>query len=125
MKILYVEDTLPNLILVERIACKHEVINYPDAETTLHNFRQDNPDIVLVDIKLRGEMDGLELVRYLREWGYEGPVIGITSPVNDSIHQECLDAGCDDFLPKPLQVHRFYKMLQDYSGWPLDSHLDD
>jgi CheY-like chemotaxis protein len=87
MKILYVEDTLLNLCLVERIARmgSHEVINYASAEQALHHFEQDRPDLLLVDIRLDGEMSGVELIQRLRSAGHQQPVVVITAIITDEM----------------------------------------
>ena len=114
MRILYVEDNLPNIILVERIVSmgKHELIHYPDAETALLNLDHDNPDLVLVDIRLEGQMDGLDLMRHLRARGFSRPIVAITASLTDNIRGRCLEAGYDDFFSKPLSVHRFWRVIQ-------------
>lgn len=127
LKILYVEDTLPNLILVERIAQTghHDVISYPDAESALANFERDAPDLVLVDLQLAGKMSGIEMVEYLRAQGYDGVIAAITVTVTDQIRERCMRAGCNEFFAKPLEVHRFYRLIQRCTGWPLHNGWDD
>lgn len=114
MRILYVEDTLLNLCLIERIARmgNHEVINYAYAERALENFERDNPDLVLVDIRLEGEMDGLEFAQHLRDTGHTLPIVAITSLPDVDIEQRCLVAGCNEYFPKPLPVREMVRLLE-------------
>ena len=86
MRILYVEDTMPNIVLIERIASMghHTVINYNNAEDAIRHFERDDPDLVLVDVRLDGPMSGLDLVRRLRADGHKAPMIAITAFVSDS-----------------------------------------
>ncbi|MBN1680308.1 MAG: response regulator [Anaerolineae bacterium] len=113
MKILYVEDTMPNIILIERIASMghHKVLNYNNAEEALRYFERDDPDLVLVDIRLDGFMSGLDLVRKLRAQGYTTPMIAITAFVTDGAREQCIEAGCNDYIPKPLDVRRILQMI--------------
>ena len=97
---------------------KHRVINYPDGERALARFDADQPDLVLLDLKLDGEMSGLQLARKLRERGFSGPIIAITALASDEIQERCLEAGCNEYFAKPLEVHRFYRLIQRYAGWP-------
>lgn len=112
MRILYVEDNPANVSLVKRVARGDEVITYGDAEATLRNFEQDNPDIVLMDIQLAGPMSGLELVRKLRADGYTMPIIAVTAYAMVGDRERCLEAGCDDYLAKPLPIGKLFKLLQ-------------
>lgn len=114
MKIVYVEDNLPNQSLVERIAHsgQHQVITYPTAEDALHNFEQDQPDMLLVDIELAGPMNGLEMVRYLRDSGINLPIIAITSVAE---RDECIEAGCNDHFVKPVSVQALYDLIAQYT----------
>ncbi|MEL6271716.1 MAG: response regulator, partial [Chloroflexota bacterium] len=68
MRILYVEDNQVNLMLVERVAKMggHEVINRTSGEAALADFDEINPDLILMDIQLEGQMTGLDAVRELR-----------------------------------------------------------
>lgn len=122
MRILYVEDALLNLRLIERIARigNHDVINYPYAEEALDRFEEDDPDLVLVDIRLDGDMDGIELVRELRARGHAQPIVAITALASNDVAEQCLLAGCDDFFAKPLAVRELLRLLQRYENTPLD-----
>jgi CheY-like chemotaxis protein len=115
MHILYVEDDAADLFLVERIASmgQYEVLNYRHAEEALRHFAADVPDLVLVDCCLAGEMDGLELVETLRAKEHTTPIIALTAFASE---QECLQAGCDDYLAKPVAVQRLWQLLQHYAA---------
>ncbi|MBI5960434.1 MAG: response regulator [Chloroflexi bacterium] len=116
MRILYVEDNLLNLCLVERIARlgQHEVINYSYAEMALRNFDRDRPDLVLVDLRLEGNMTGIDLIGQLRATHHTQPVVVITAAADDDIRKECFDAGCDEYFIKPLPVRELVRILQRY-----------
>ena len=122
MRVLYVEDALLNLCLVERIARmgSHEVINYTYAEDALEHFEEDDPDLVLVDIRLDGEMNGIELVKELRARGHAQPIVAITALVSNDTCEQCLLAGCDDYFAKPLPVRELLHLIQRYENTPLD-----
>jgi CheY-like chemotaxis protein len=114
MRIVYVEDNLPNQSLVERIAHsgQHQVVTYPTAEDALHHFDEDQPDILLVDVELAGPMDGLEFVRRIRSAGIDLPIIAITSVAG---RDECMEAGCDAYFVKPVPVQDLYNLLEQYA----------
>ncbi len=115
MRIVYVEDEPANLSLVERIAAADhfEVITYQDAESVLHNFEVDQPDLMIVDIALAGALDGLEMVRMIRGAGFTMPIIAVTSRAAEA---ECLEAGCNHYFVKPIPVNEFWQLLQHYAA---------
>lgn len=118
MKILYVEDALVNLCLIERIARMHhhDVINYTYAELALQNFAKDAPDLVLIDIRLDGAMNGIDLIRMLRGTGVTQPLVVITAVADDEVRRECIEAGATQFLIKPVQVRDMLRLLQKYAA---------
>lgn len=116
MRILYVEDTLINLCLVERVARmgKHEVIHYTFAEHAIENVARDKPDIALVDIWLDGQMSGIDLIMEMRDAGYTFPIIAITALANDDVRDRSLAAGCTEYFVKPVPVRQLVRLLEKY-----------
>jgi len=113
MRIVYVEDNEANVFLVRRIASagNHELLTYTTAEEALANFEEDAPHMLLVDMKLAGKMQGLEMVQLVREAGYDLPIIAITAYASPGERQSYLDAGFDDFIIKPAPVNRLVALL--------------
>ncbi len=118
MRIMYIEDNPANLFLVKRVARmgNHDVINYIDGQTALEKFESDNPDLVLIDIQLSGELSGLDVVKKLRKQGHKTPVVAVTAYAMVGDRERCLDAGCDDYLAKPLPVPALVDLIKRYEG---------
>src|SRR5450432_1401638 len=116
MKIMYVEDNPANISLLQRIARMggHEVINYSDGESALNNFKQDHPDLVLMDLQLQGRVSGLDVVKELRVRGFTTPIIAVTAYAMVGDRERCLEAGCDSYLSKPLPVAELVELVQTY-----------
>jgi len=76
---------------------------------------KNNPavDLVLMDIQMP-VMNGYEATREIRKFNKDLPVIAFTAYVfaNDKI--QCLEAGCNDFIPKPMDKNLLLKMLNKY-----------
>lgn len=79
-----------------------QAIDADDAFEKLENFV---PDLILTDIQLPG-MDGIELTRILREREdlAKTPIIVLSAFQSDTMIQEALNAGADDFFKKPLKM---------------------
>jgi two-component system cell cycle response regulator DivK len=120
MRILYVEDNLTNLSLVQRLARigNHHVINHADGETALANFDRDKPDLVLMDVQLKGILNGLDVVKELRARGIKTPIIAVTAYAMLGDRERCLEAGCDAYLAKPLPIEQLVALFERYDPKP-------
>lgn len=73
-------------------------------EEGLRRFRSERPDVVLLDINLPG-IGGLDVCREVRADGFRGPVIFLTARGGPVDRVVGLDAGADDYIPKPFDAH--------------------
>jgi CheY-like chemotaxis protein len=82
-----------------------------DGEQCLEACQRNAPDAVLLDLRM-GAVDGFEVARTLRKkHGARFKIIAITASVFESDRQHALDAGCDDFLPKPFTEEQLLSTL--------------
>ena len=120
-KVLCVEDNLSNMTLVARIveAEGHKLIRAEDGPLGLEALANERPDIVLLDINIPG-IDGLTLARQIKDDPAVAdiPVIATTANVLVGDRERCLEAGCDDYLPKPLDIKRLRELLRQYLTEP-------
>ncbi len=116
-KVLCVEDNSVNMLLVSRIveAEGHELIMAEDAQTAESILDGMTPDIILLDINLPGK-NGLELAREFKADDNLAnvPLIATTAQVLVGDRERCLEAGCDDYLPKPLDIRKLREVLRYY-----------
>ncbi len=76
-------------------------------------------DLVLMDMQMP-VMDGLTATRRLRNLGYKGPIVALTANASMQDREACLDAGCNDFITKPITQNVFYDVLQRYLSASTD-----
>ncbi len=119
--ILCVEDNDSNLRLVSRIVEgeKHRFMSAVDGRAALTLAADEHPDLILLDINIPG-LNGLELARRLKSDSDLAsiPLIATTANVLRGDRERCLEAGCDEYLPKPLDVRELQMVLRAYLGQP-------
>ena len=74
-----------------------------DGEQALDVIEKEQPDLVILDVMMP-KMDGLEVCRYLRSHGDDRPILVLTARDGVSDRVAGLDAGADDYLPKPFAL---------------------
>jgi signal transduction histidine kinase/CheY-like chemotaxis protein len=70
-------------------------------------------DLVLMDIKMP-EMDGYEATRQIREFNRKIPIIAQTAFVLEQELKKCRDAGCNDYLTKPIDIKEFFEKIDGF-----------
>lgn len=101
-KILIAEDNDSNFILMTYILKKYyQFERAKNGQEAVEKVEKDHFDIVLMDIKMP-IMDGLEATKAIREFNSEVPIVALTANAFDSDRQAAMEAGCNDFLAKPV-----------------------
>jgi two-component system, cell cycle response regulator DivK len=99
-----VEDNPDNRLLVQAILEEHyRIVEYEAGAQALEGFRDQAPDLVLLDISLPG-MDGTEVLKRMRDDpGLSRiPVIALTAHAMAGDRERFLAEGFDDYLTKPI-----------------------
>ena len=121
LRILVAEDNLINQKMILRVL---EKLGY---QATLANTGRevvqllDNAfyDLILMDVQMP-EMDGLEATRYIREnYSRQPVIIALTANAMLEDREECLKAGMNSYLPKPIKLDLLMKLLLD-TDFPAD-----
>jgi hypothetical protein len=79
---------------------------------------------VLMDLQLAGKLNGLEVVGELRQRGYSGPIIAVTAYAMMGDRERCLEAGCDDYIAKPLPIPRLVSLFEHYQQALADTQAE-
>ncbi len=116
-KVLAIEDNRTNMVLISRIveAEGHTLLQAEDGPSALALLALDVPDIILLDINIPG-IHGLDLATRIKNDTrlLHIPIIATTANVLVGDRERCLEAGCDDYLPKPLDIRRLREIMRHY-----------
>jgi PAS domain S-box-containing protein len=113
--ILYIEDNLSNLTLIERLIERRpqvRLLSAMQATLGIELARQHLPALILLDLHLP-DMGGEETLRRLRAdpLTRQIPVIVVSADATSSITRRLLEAGAADYLTKPLDMERFLEVI--------------
>jgi signal transduction histidine kinase len=118
-KILYVEDNLANRLLVKRIleAAGHTVLEAVDGMEGIRVAQEFIPDLILMDINIPG-MDGYEATTKLKSVPElkDIPIVALTAKVMAGDREMALTAGCDGYIPKPIDVDILPLQVAEFLG---------
>lgn len=117
-KILVVEDNDMNMQLVEFLLEEggYDIVKATSGEEALSLTREGaTPDLILMDIHLPG-MDGLSVVRAMKEDARTAriPILALTAHAMRGDRDRFLEAGCDGYISKPIDVKTFLSSIQQY-----------
>ncbi len=119
LTVLLAEDNNVNQMIFQkmliRLGC--EVILAKHGREALEALRKADVDLVLMDCQMP-ELDGYQTTRELRAWGGSFaslPVIALTASAMAEDRQNCIDAGMNDFLSKPLMLSTLEATLTQWS----------
>lgn len=118
--VLYVEDNFNNALLVKRIvqAEGHVFLNATDGEEGWQLALEQLPDLIFVDLRLPGALDGLALMERLKAEPElrDVPAIVLTAYGRSSVIKQAREAGCDGFLHKPADIRQIRAVIRENVG---------
>jgi CheY-like chemotaxis protein len=118
--VLYIEDNIHNRRLVRKVLQSqgYTVVEAEDGLSGLQMVQEIQPALVLLDIGLPG-MDGLEVVGRIKKDATlrNIPVIALTASAMRGDRERFLEAGCDDYLSKPIRAMELIKKVVEH--YPL------
>ena len=115
--ILYVEDNPDNRLLIQRIlrAEGYHVLFAENAEQALNSADKEKIDLILMDINLP-DVDGYTLTNQMRQLPQlqKTPILALTANVMKGDRERSLEAGCDGYIQKPVDVDTLPNQINAY-----------
>jgi two-component system cell cycle response regulator DivK len=114
-KILYIEDNFENRTLVKRIlqAEGYTVLEAGDGPSGIDMALELHPDLILMDINLP-EVDGYTATSKLKKALANVPIIAMTANVMKGDREKSLEAGCDGYIQKPIDVDKLPEQIASF-----------
>ena len=116
-KILYVEDNSANRILVQQVlsVAGYTVIEATDGVSGIKMAREQQPDLILMDINIPG-MNGYETATRIKSMPTLNhiPIIALTAKVMAGDRERALTAGCDGYIAKPVNIDRLPQQIAEF-----------
>ena len=116
--ILIVEDTDLNIdLLVQLLEDDYKLIIAKDGQQGVNMAEQNHPDLILMDISLP-VFDGYEATRKIRANSAlkSTPIIGLSAHAMSGDEQKAKEAGCNDYMTKPIDDNKLLQKLKEYLG---------
>ena len=117
-KILVVDDTEFNRdLVVQLLEDEFELVIAEDGAQGLKQTQSERPDLILMDLGMP-VMDGWEATRKIKanDELKHIPIIAVTSHARAGDEVEARKAGCDDYLPKPIDEDELLKKIRKFLG---------
>ncbi len=124
-KILVAEDDGVNqkviLSMLKKVGLQTTLAN--DGREAVEKATTESFDLILMDMHMPN-MNGYEATKLLREKGFTKPILALTASVLRSEVDQCLEAGCDEHLFKPIDRQKLFATLSEYLS-PGDDLVGD
>jgi len=123
VKVLVAEDNLVNQMVIkamlQKLGCEAEIAS--NGEEAVERYRNGEFDVILMDVSMP-VMDGAEATAEIRrlqaETGDATPIIGVTAHAMREDRKRCMDAGMDDYLPKPVKEEPLRDAIERWTQKP-------
>ncbi|MFZ3122071.1 MAG: response regulator [Thermodesulfovibrionales bacterium] len=116
-KILIVDDNQDGRELVVKILKNrgYQMIEAVDGEEALEKAIAENPDLILMDISIP-KIDGYEVTRRLKSQikFKDTPIIALTAHAMKGDREKAIEAGCDGYISKPINIHELPDQIKSY-----------
>lgn len=121
--VLYIEDNPDNMMLVQRAleARGYRLLKAVNGLSGVEVAEGENVDLILLDINLP-DIDGYEVARRLRRSAKSAllhtPIIAITANALKGDAEKALEAGCDVYMSKPINIRELWARVEAFVPMP-------
>jgi CheY-like chemotaxis protein len=114
-RVLVAEDIEGNRQLIELLLTMVglEVVMVNDGKQAIEKALSESFDLILMDMQMP-HMNGYDATLHLKQQGYTTPIVALTAHAMVGDDQKCRDAGCDGYLPKPINRRELPRILAKY-----------
>ncbi len=128
-RVLVAEDIEGNRQLIELLLTMLglEVVMVNDGKQAIEKALSESFDLILMDMQMP-HMNGYDATLLLKQQGYKTPIVALTAHAMIGDDKKCRDAGCDGYLPKPINrrelphiLAKYLPRVQDTESEPEDS----
>jgi PAS domain S-box-containing protein len=115
--ILVVEDDYTSYLYFENLLepTSVNILHAESASKAWELFYNEKVDLILMDIRLEGE-NGLDLTQRIRKIDQTTPIIAQTAYALSDDRKKCMDAGCDDYITKPIESDALFEKIDQFLG---------
>ncbi|MDH5180445.1 MAG: ATP-binding protein [Gammaproteobacteria bacterium] len=123
LNILVAEDSDINAKVITTYLTKagHQATRVLDGQEAVHALQNNRYDLVLMDMRMPN-MNGLEATRAWRDLEHNGhvPIVALTANATIEDRQNCLEAGMDDFLSKPVSKDQLFSLIETIGSHKME-----
>ena len=127
LRVLVAEDNLVNQRLAQRMLEKagHQAVIASNGQAAVDAVKNEHFDLVLMDLQMPG-MDGFEATAAIRQWQAENPeapiipIVAMTAHAMDRHREQCLEAGMNGYLSKPVNPSDLLMTIEQVCGFAED-----
>ena len=114
-KVLLAEDSVENQQLISMYVRKTgaDITIAENGKIAVNHAMAEDFDLILMDMQMP-VMGGLEAIQWLRQIKCDTPIVALTANALKQDRDRCIAAGANDYLTKPVDLTRFYKVLEKY-----------
>lgn len=114
-KVLLAEDSIDNQQLISMYVRKTgaEITVAENGKIAVNHAMSEEYDLIIMDMQMP-VMGGLEATQWLRQINCNTPIVMLTANALKQDRERCIAAGANDYLTKPVDLHRFYNVLEKY-----------
>lgn len=118
LKVLIAEDDNISFLFIQQLLKLPEItlLRAVDGKQAIEMARA-NPDLslILMDIKMPA-VNGFEATRQIRKFNSRVPIIAQSAYTFTGEQEQALDAGCNDYITKPINKKKLFELIQQYTG---------